>query len=73
MISVVNKEAFRAKVAMAAAEELGRFHSAQPEDMDQDTVSIIEQILLAYTGALIKRTIQCIFEEEQEEDVLPFS
>lgn len=72
MISVMTKETFRAKVAMAAAEELGRFHSAQLEDMDQDTVSIVEQILLAYTGALIKRTIQCIFEE-QEEDVLPFN
>jgi hypothetical protein len=69
----MNKEAFRAKVAMAAAEELGRFHSAQPEDMDQDTVSIVEQILLAYTGALIKRTIQYIFEEQEEEDVLPFN
>lgn len=73
MISVMDKEAFRAKVAMAAAEELGRFHSAQPEDMDQDTVIIIEQILLAYTGALIKRTIQYIFEEQEEEDVLPFN
>jgi hypothetical protein len=64
VISVIDKETFRAKVAMAAADELGRFHGAQPEDMDQDTVSIVEQILLAYTGALIKRTIQYIFEEE---------
>lgn len=74
MISAMNKEAFRAKVAMAAAEELGRFHSAQPEDMDQDTVSIVEQILTVYAGATIKRIIQYIYgEEQEEEDVLPFN
>lgn len=74
MISVMSKEAFRAKAAMAAAEELERFLSAQPEEgIDQDTVEVIKQILAVYAGETIKRIIQYIYGEEQEEDVLPFN
>lgn len=74
MISVMSKEAFVDMAGKAAAEELKQFLSAQPEDMDQDTVSIIEQILTVYAGATIKRIIQYIYgEEQEEEDVLPFN
>lgn len=75
MISVMTKDAFVDMAAMAAAEELERLLSARPEEgIDQDTVEVIEKILLVYAGETIERIASQLYGEgTQDEDVHPFN
>lgn len=75
MISVMTKDAFVGMSEKATAEEMALFHIArQGEDIDQDTLLILELYMLAYASHIIKRIASQLYgEDTQDEDVLPFN